>query len=554
MAQDLGLNRNCDHWDIKPDERERRKRVFWCCFIVDRLLSANFGRASVFEERDCDVPFPSVDDDEPLTDESASTVGRAPVRLLDAFIQLIKICDILGHVLKSIYYAKSRHHAPGTHHDHVLSALNQQLTNWYNNMPSSLQYDLVGAGHGVMSDPPTPISQMHLIYYTTVILLHRPFIPVEASSGSYNICASAANSILDIVDIMLNENHLKYVSNFTVYYIFTAGIIFLKSAASSEDGHKSLDAKVKINKIMRALDEIELTWTTAARSGNILGELAGLRDINLEYEDDHKKRDDTPPLSIAYSTSSPQQQQQQAPPEAATTSTAPGPGWNTSPADRLLPRYPWLGGYNSTSSSNSSPTTMVPTVDPFAAPGTMSQSAAQPQFDPMGAAFWGVPISLDMNEWNSYLGAQGTVSTQQPVSSQPLIPSHEFQSPRFMVQPTTTSTTSSNNIHQQPPPPPPPLQQQQQQDTFGPTNHGMPKQHLIHNDEGVNELANLSAPSGGGGGGGGGSNNTTTNGNNNNTSESNAILGFLGGQPDTTYSASTATSLAGTGPGTRTYW
>lgn len=346
---------------------------------------------------------------------------------------------------------------------------------------------------------------------------------------------------------MLNENHLKYVSNFTVYYIFTAGIIFLKSAASSEDGNKSLDAKVKINKIMRALDEIELTWTTAARSCNILGELAGLRDINLEYEDENKKRDDTPPLSIAYSTSpQQQQQQQQAHPEATTA-----PDWNTSPADRLLPRYPWLGGgYNSTSSSNSSPTTMVPTVDPFAAPGTMSQPAAQPQFDPMGAAFWGVPISLDMNEWNSYLGAQGTVSTQQPVSSQPLIPSHEFQSPRFMVQPSTTTTNNNNINQQQPVPPPPPPLPLQQQDTFGPTNHGMPKRHLIHNDEGVNELANLSAPSAPAGNGG---SNNTTNGNNT-TSESNAILGFLGGQPDTTYSASTATSLAGTGPGSRTYW
>lgn len=60
MALDLGL-RNCDHWDISAEEKERRKRVFWCCFIADRIISAVYGRTATFEESDCDVPFPSVD-------------------------------------------------------------------------------------------------------------------------------------------------------------------------------------------------------------------------------------------------------------------------------------------------------------------------------------------------------------------------------------------------------------------------------------------------------------------------------------------------------------
>ncbi|KAI7852440.1 fungal-specific transcription factor domain-containing protein [Circinella umbellata] len=340
MAQDLGLHRNCDHWNIPPDERERRKRVFWCCFIVDRLFSAIFGRASVFEERDCDVPFPTVDDDQKISVNSSKENNdvRPPISLLESFIQLIKICDILGHVLKNIYYAKARHNAGTQHIDHVLSALNQQLTNWFNSMPASLRFDISGDNGENIFNTPSPVSQLHMIYHTTVILLHRPFIPGPSSSllassssslPSYNICISAANSILDIVSTMLSKNNLRYVSNFTVYYIFTAAIIFMKSATAA-DSEKSFESKVKINKIMRAYDEIELTWSTASRSCSILGELAGLRDINLAFDTDLRSttaninqnvnRIQASPLSLAFSNLSddqnkeePQQQQQQRP-------------------------------------------------------------------------------------------------------------------------------------------------------------------------------------------------------------------------------------------------
>ncbi|KAI9317639.1 fungal-specific transcription factor domain-containing protein [Dichotomocladium elegans] len=145
MAQDLGLHRNCDHWNIPLEERERRKRVFWCCFIMDRLLGATYGRASLFEERDCDVPFPTVDDD-----EGCSHGEGQNVRVLDAFVHQIKVCDILGHVLKSIYYAKGRHHAGTPHLDRVLAGLRKELDNWYNTIPPSLRLLTTPACHMLM--------------------------------------------------------------------------------------------------------------------------------------------------------------------------------------------------------------------------------------------------------------------------------------------------------------------------------------------------------------------------------------------------------------------
>ncbi|KAI9259468.1 fungal-specific transcription factor domain-containing protein [Phascolomyces articulosus] len=631
MAQDLGLHRNCDHWNIPPDERERRKRVFWCCFIVDRLFSALFGRASVFEERDCDVPFPTVDDDQDIrvnnSKENGGPGGRPPVRLLESFVQLIKICDILGHVLKNIYYAKARHHAGTQHIDHVLSALNQQLTNWFNSMPPSLRYDMpVGNGEGA-SDPPSPVSQLHMIYYTTVILLHRPFIPGPSTSSlsslsssslpSYNICTSAANSILDIVSIMLSHNNLKFVSNFTVYYIFTAGIIFMKSATAASDSEKSFESKVKINKIMRALDEIELTWNTASRSCSILGELAGLRDINLAFDNreasatsrrtaaaqaaaaaatvsappttttmtSHNEavtRIQTPPLSMVFSSDGPNkepsdvqqqqqqlqqvpqhhhQQQQQQPMSSASSNASNQSGWMNNNG-RLTPtssRPPDL-----LTSNNNTPTgtnnngfqlptqwlpvsntygSTAPTVDPFAAPGTIPGPAQQQQFDPLGAAFWGVPHTMDMNEWNNYLGAAqmntnpeyGNSNTnnpsgpfQQPVSTgpptdhqQPLIPSHEFAPVQQQQQPTRPQQQQAQ----------PPRQDSPIQDRSS-SNPLSINKHLIHTDDTVDVLSGVS---------------------NMTPPRELALLGYLGATPDPTGPTGFGNmGLAGTGATTNT--
>jgi hypothetical protein len=79
---------------------------------------------------------------------------------------------------------------------------------------------------------------------------------------------------------MLEHNQLKYVWNFAVYYIFSAGIIYIKDANDS-NSEKLMEARMKVNKCMQALDEIESTWVTASKRCQIIAELTGLQDPNL---------------------------------------------------------------------------------------------------------------------------------------------------------------------------------------------------------------------------------------------------------------------------------
>lgn len=55
--------------------------------------------------------------------------------------------------------------------------LEKALDKWYLDLPDHLQYDIVQAGSPLSSKPNKPLPNvlgLHIYYWTTVILLHRP--------------------------------------------------------------------------------------------------------------------------------------------------------------------------------------------------------------------------------------------------------------------------------------------------------------------------------------------------------------------------------------------
>ncbi|CAO3650301.1 unnamed protein product [Cunninghamella blakesleeana] len=475
MALDLGLNRNCDHWQIPYDEKERRKRVFWCCFVADRMASATFGRTSCFEESDCDVPFPNIEDDNPVYIASnPSSMNYTPPGPLKVLNHLVKVCDILGHVLKNIYYTKALQQADMRHIDQLVHTLTGRLTHWHNNLPASLCIDIKNIDHLVY---PISVYQLHLVYHTTVILLHRLFIPNNANDSStssmtdYNICVESATCIMNIAHSMLQKNILKYISNTSVYCVFTSGIIFINSATSKNDPGKSFDAKLSINKIMHILNKMGDTWPSALRSAGILGELAGIHDLNLPTSENTLR-----PIVNSSTPSSPSITSKNASDynkftprnldiskgnnywtqdSAVRSSSSPlTPSKDASDFQNINNNQ--LDSSNNNNNNGNinnlrlstppqsiqSPPVLQQTytkgnMDPFAAPDTIPVPS-QRQFDPLSAAFWGVPQSLDLNEWNNYLGSQLPNYSQQQQQQQ------QQQSDNYQMGSSSSPASSSN--------------------------------------------------------------------------------------------------------------
>ncbi|ORX62338.1 hypothetical protein DM01DRAFT_1315788 [Hesseltinella vesiculosa] len=422
MSQNLGLHINCDSWDISGEEKEERKRVFWACFVIDRLSSAMHGRSPIIDERDCDAPYPKLND---VCDE-----GKG-VQIMDTFLPMIRLAEILSSVLREIYTVRGRNlmkRMPSP--DPLIARLDKSLNNWMAKLAPVARYRPPNTRNSEFAPTPTiALCQIHLMFYTTLILLHRPFIPgskhtsKKASMSAFpskDICTYAAHKILDIVVCLLqdSDNKIKRINNYTLYFMFTAGIIFINDAASSDPNVSldSLDSRVATNKIINAMGAIESTWVTSTRHSNILGELAGLRDVNLndttrDYHHHQAKQ---------------QQQQQQQQPRAAiavpnsppikderyfTSSSSPSSLYGRLSSSMPSSNYfdhPSIDDHFSTSSvSPHAAMTDMPVV------GANSPSPSATPFDPYNMAFFGVPASFDISEWNFYLNRMTQEQQQQ---------------------------------------------------------------------------------------------------------------------------------------------
>ncbi|KAI9323863.1 fungal-specific transcription factor domain-containing protein [Dichotomocladium elegans] len=369
MMQNLGLNRNCDKWNMCDIEKENRKRCFFCCFVVDRLSSAMFGRTPIIDERDYDTPFPTASDEDDPT-------------IIDNFHQLIKLCGTLGSVLRQLYTVYGRHQlSVMSTPDRVISVLDKELNGWMAKLPLSVLYRPPNTRAGERAPAPAlERCQMHMLFYTTLILLHRLFIPGRCQSVSASvfpasaICTYAANKILDIAVCLMEEGRLQHINCYALYFMFTAGTVFINDAQSS-DSIAAFEAKININRIMRAMEQVETTWKTSARHSNILGELAGLRDINLE---DCTTQHRTETASASSSSSTP----------AIQVPNSPQPAHQQHHVKHGKRMQQPVFDYGNPAG-----------VNPY---DSSSESPERP-FDPISMAFWEMPTSFDVDEWNSYL-------------------------------------------------------------------------------------------------------------------------------------------------------
>ncbi|KAI8580213.1 hypothetical protein K450DRAFT_238703 [Umbelopsis ramanniana AG] len=287
FASDIGLNRNCDEWNIPDDVKEERKRVFWCCFVIDRITSATYGRTFTIDEADCDISLPDV------PDGSAGLVNGSAV--IDQFQHLIQIIKILGYIIQNTYYVKARESAFSQNMNGVINTLEKKLSTWLESLPPELQSQ---SNHATGTSASVAKCQLHMFYHAAVVLLYRPMIPAAKQSNdshqspSWVRCSAAADAIVDIAQGMFETGKLRYVHNYLIYAIFTGAIIFVHNASSVMDREIVQDSKNRIHMIMKFLSVIERTWNTAARSSSILGGLLGVRDIDLEQRPPQYKAED----------------------------------------------------------------------------------------------------------------------------------------------------------------------------------------------------------------------------------------------------------------------
>lgn len=222
MAIGIGLNRMDDAVmsDLSLNspiciELETKRRVWWSCFIVDRLCALCNRIPLCIDDRDCVVRFPAADDswlegiqilpgamfntEQDNLCESRMFLLESPVNGSSCYIRL---CTLAGRIASYLNRPKSRFDKSAAVPGSEFATLDLALSNWQEGVFAD-EYQL----------PKIPQERyLFTFYHCLSMMLHRSNLPLDGSSPksafslrSYRRVKSCALSIVDATDQFLQK-------------------------------------------------------------------------------------------------------------------------------------------------------------------------------------------------------------------------------------------------------------------------------------------------------------------------------------------------------------
>ncbi|CAD6955950.1 unnamed protein product [Tilletia controversa] len=324
MLMDLGLHR----WPIhriellhESAERETRTRLIWCVYILDKVLSAEMGRPVILRATDCDAPFLSEVEGDELEPWSGSVSGGSleggpnnangteTTQYIHAPSCLnwgIRLFQIVEKILSSVHaFRRKAQLRRNANAHHILVEIDKELNRWKAALPEWLSLERLentrkageakdreqraagsmdgGAAGGsrpqtnsfTRSRPLPSFFLLHLWYFTSTLLLHRPFIPQDEgallsevlANESHRKCTEAANTICDLVES--SSTPVDRLSTDLAYCIFTAAVLQLFNARLA-DAQIASAARRRLNLCRQWLKQLSDTWPAASAHKQLL--------------------------------------------------------------------------------------------------------------------------------------------------------------------------------------------------------------------------------------------------------------------------------------------
>ncbi|KAG0315898.1 hypothetical protein BGZ97_007721 [Linnemannia gamsii] len=272
IAQDIGLHRQDVHVD-EPEEAEVRKRLWWSLYMADRLGSAILGRPMTLRDEGFNVQMPT---DEWIADvlgkdtveypyEPESVISCRLIWSIKLFMQLGKVLDTMhcieAEINGSFLADISRTQLPQLHNS---------LTSWFLSLPNELMYTPYTMSPNSNHPPSPPTALLHMFYYTTLTILHRPYLrPVNSESidsnfllSSRNICTAAATNVCHIADSLMLHGQLRDTCYYGMACLVSAGTVHVHNAITPTPSNRET-TRAGLSKTVKAAHELVRTFPVA---------------------------------------------------------------------------------------------------------------------------------------------------------------------------------------------------------------------------------------------------------------------------------------------------
>jgi Fungal specific transcription factor domain len=127
MAQGIGLHAASKEINLTAVEKESRRRIWYCLFILDRLVSLQLGGAVMIRDTDFTIDLPSI------TDESD------PSEVLYV-CHMVGLSKIIGYVI-DLLYRPAQAVIRLEQLLETISFLDSELLGWRDKLPPHLRFD-----------------------------------------------------------------------------------------------------------------------------------------------------------------------------------------------------------------------------------------------------------------------------------------------------------------------------------------------------------------------------------------------------------------------------
>ncbi|RHZ43685.1 putative C6 transcription factor (Mut3) [Aspergillus thermomutatus] len=192
LGYEMGLHRSPKRMGLPLIDVKRRCQLWWCLYVLDRLLALHLGRPLAIHDSDSDVFFPS-------------PRPKAP-----GFVAMTHLCRLIGR----IHYAVNSIDTPHKWHDAAnhaglqceLEKLWVDLRQWRESM--------IPAPSPGKTDESREIERYVLLstYFSAVPLLFRPFVPAPHRSSRWDASLAVSESINAAMEcIQLSQKFCRLV-------------------------------------------------------------------------------------------------------------------------------------------------------------------------------------------------------------------------------------------------------------------------------------------------------------------------------------------------------
>ncbi|GAB7354548.1 hypothetical protein MBLNU459_g5006t2 [Dothideomycetes sp. NU459] len=210
------------------DVQEYRKRLFFCLYMMDRVVSISLGRPFGIQDHDVEIePFANVDDENILPDMILPQ-SQLRTSAIAVPLHILALRKISGEIFEQVYSNRNRN-LNGAERDMILHDIHQKLIDWRRGMPFPLPQSTS------LMIPHFSTAWYDLNYYQHVLMAYRPS-PLFPVLTLEKVGLIAEASTMFIAQVAIMQRQKRYAFNWlNLFTVFTATLTLIYSITAQPE-------------------------------------------------------------------------------------------------------------------------------------------------------------------------------------------------------------------------------------------------------------------------------------------------------------------------------